>query len=109
MKHEIGEIEKAAGTVRCFYTSCHNQKRLLYSTVTLFVRYANPQKAREFKEFQKSIVYLIRYAIIRLNFLESIDFMGFMSYSVPNLNSLQIQCDYLLHNFFRGIFLELYL
>ena len=109
MKHEIGEIEKAVETVRCFYTSCHNQKRLLYSTVTLFVRYANPQKAREFKEFQKSIVYLIRYAIIRLNFLESIDFMGFMSYSVPNLNSLQIQCDYLLHNFFRGIFLELYL
>ena len=73
-------------------------------TVTLFVRYANPQKAREFKEFQKSIVYLIRYAIIRLNFLESIDFMVFMSYSVPNLNSLQIQCNYLLHNFFRGIF-----
>lgn len=87
MKHEIGEIEKAAETVRCFYTSCHNQKWLLYSTVTLFVRYA----------------------IIRLNFLESIDFMGFMSYSVPNLNSLQIQCNYLLHNFFRGIFLELYL
>ncbi len=52
---------------------------------------------------------LIRYAIIRLNFLESIDFMVFMSYSVPNLNSLQIQCNYLLHNFFRGIFLELYL
>lgn len=77
--------------------------------LTLFVRYANPQKAREFKEFQKSIVYLIRYAIIRLNFLESIDFMVFMSYSVPNLNSLQIQCNYLLHNFFRGIFLELYL
>lgn len=104
MKHEIGEIEKAAETVRCFYTSCHNQKRLLYSTVTLFVRYANPQKAREFKEFQKSIVYLIRYAIIRLNFLESIDFMVFMSYSVPNLNSLQIQCNYLLHNFFSRYF-----
>lgn len=25
MKHEIGEIEKAAETVRCFYTSCHNR------------------------------------------------------------------------------------
>lgn len=30
-------------------------------------------------------------------------------HSISNLNSLQIQCNYLLHNFFRGIFLELYL